>query len=68
VDREHDRTESTPIPSSRDSRSTTAYPVELSYTYAVANDIIARVRRVIKSRTHSPDITWDTAWDGMLTS
>jgi len=36
--------------------------LKLSYTYAVANDIIARVEEVIKAGRTPPDITWISAW------
>jgi ABC-type Fe3+ transport system substrate-binding protein len=36
--------------------------LKLSYTYAVANDIIARVEEVLKAGRTPPDITWISAW------
>ena len=36
--------------------------LKLSYTYAVANDIISRVEEVIKAGRTPPDITWISAW------
>ena len=32
--------------------------LKLSYTYAVANDIISRVEEVLKAGRTPPDITW----------